>query len=70
MTPKDIDLVQSSFAKVAPIDDGTGLLFYERLFEIAPEVRPLFRGDIDDQGRMFSCPCSPWRSMVSRLSIP
>ncbi len=53
MTPKDIDLVQSSFAKVAPIDDETGLLFYERLFEIAPEVRPLFRGDIDDQGRMF-----------------
>ncbi len=53
MTPKDIDLVQSSFAKVAPIDDETGALFYERLFEIAPEVRPLFRGDMDEQGRMF-----------------
>ena len=53
MTPTDIDLVQSSFAKVAPIDDETGAIFYERLFEIAPEVRPLFRGDMDEQGRMF-----------------
>ena len=53
MTPKDIDLVQMSFAKVAPVDDGTGVLFYQRLFEIAPEVRPFFRGDIDEQGRMF-----------------
>ena len=53
MTPMDIDLVQSTFAKVAPIDDETGVLFYDRLFEIAPEVKPLFRGDIDEQGRMF-----------------
>ena len=53
MTPNDIDLVQSSFAKVAPIDDETGVLFYERLFEIAPQFRPFFRGDIDEQGRMF-----------------
>jgi nitric oxide dioxygenase len=53
MTPKDIELVQSSFAKIAPIDDETGARFYERVFEIAPEVRPLFRGDMDEQGRMF-----------------
>ncbi len=53
MTPKDVDLVQSSFAKIAPIDDETGELFYERLFEIAPDLRPLFRGDMDEQGRMF-----------------
>ena len=53
MTPKDIELVQSSFAKVAPVDDETGVLFYQRLFEIAPELRPLFRGDMEEQGRMF-----------------
>ena len=69
MTPKDIDLVQSSFAKVAPTDDETGLLFYERLFEIAPEVRPLFRGDIDDQGRMFMSmlPCGQWSTTSDSL---
>src|SRR5271165_116472 len=41
MTPIDIDLVQRSFAKVAPIDDETGVLFYQRLFEIEPALREL-----------------------------
>src|SRR5271155_5535108 len=35
MTPHQIDLVQSSFAKVAPIAEPAAVLFYERLFEIA-----------------------------------
>ncbi len=53
MTPNDIALVQSSFARIAPISDETGANFYARLFDIAPELRPLFRGDMDEQGRMF-----------------
>ena len=51
MTPSQIDLVQSSFAKVAPIADTAARLFYERLFEIAPEVKPLFNRDMKEQGR-------------------
>jgi hemoglobin-like flavoprotein len=51
MTPSDIDLVQSSFAKVAPIAEVAAGLFYGRLFEIAPEVKPLFRSDMAEQGR-------------------
>jgi hemoglobin-like flavoprotein len=51
MTPDEIDLVQSSFAKVVPIADVAAELFYGRLFEIAPEVKPLFRGDMREQGR-------------------
>jgi hemoglobin-like flavoprotein len=51
MTPVEIDLVQSSFAKVVPIADAAAELFYGRLFEIAPEVKPLFRGDMREQGR-------------------
>ncbi|TJW28878.1 MAG: hemin receptor, partial [Mesorhizobium sp.] len=42
MTPSQTDLVQSSFIKVAPIAETAASLFYERLFEIAPEVKPLF----------------------------
>jgi hemoglobin-like flavoprotein len=53
MTPTDIGLVQSSFAKVAPLGDEAGAIFYRRLFEIAPEVRPLFHGDMDEQASMF-----------------
>lgn len=51
MTPSQIDLVQSSFGKVAPIAEPAAALFYERLFETAPEVRPLFKGDMTEQGR-------------------
>lgn len=51
MTPQQIDLVQSSFAKVVPIADAAAALFYARLFEIAPRVKPLFRSDMTEQGR-------------------
>ena len=51
MTPDQVQLVQQSFAKVAPIAGQAAALFYGRLFEIAPEVKPLFRGDMAEQGR-------------------
>src|SRR5918993_811764 len=40
ITPEQIVLVQSSFADVA------GMLFYERIFTLAPEARALFGDDI------------------------
>jgi hemoglobin-like flavoprotein len=51
MTPEQIAAVQTSFAKVAPIAETAAGLCYGRLFEIAPEVRPLFKGDMTEQGR-------------------
>ena len=36
MTPDQVKLVQESFAKVAPISDQAAVMFYDRLFEIAP----------------------------------
>ena len=43
MTTKQILLVKTSWAMVAEIDPQTvGSLFYNRLFEIAPEVKPIF----------------------------
>jgi nitric oxide dioxygenase len=51
MTPNQVDLIQASFAKVVPIADTAATIFYGRLFEIAPEVKPLFKGDIREQGR-------------------
>ncbi|MEP2890576.1 globin family protein [Tateyamaria sp.] len=50
MTPDQITLVQDSFAKVTPISEAAAAMFYTRLFEIAPEVKPLFKGDMTDQG--------------------
>lgn len=51
MTPDQIQLVQSSFGKVVPIADDAAALFYGRLFEIAPEVKPLFKSDLTQQGK-------------------
>ncbi|WP_425404260.1 globin family protein [Hwanghaeella sp.] len=49
MTPEQIKLVQSSFQKVLPIADTAADIFYDRLFEIAPEVRSLFPDDMKEQ---------------------
>ncbi len=51
MTPDQITLVRQSFAKVAPIAPQAAELFYGRLFELDPSVRPLFKGDMKEQGR-------------------
>ena len=51
MTPDQIKLVQESFARVVPIADQAADLFYDRLFEIAPDVRPLFPEDMAAQKR-------------------
>lgn len=51
MNPDQIALVQSSFEKVRPIADQAAALFYGRLFELSPEVRPLFKADLQDQGK-------------------
>lgn len=49
MTPDQVKLVQDSFQKVAPIADTAADLFYDRLFEIAPQVRSLFPKDLAEQ---------------------
>lgn len=43
MTPKQIELVQSSWDFVLLTNKEAGMIFYSRLFEIAPELRRLFK---------------------------
>ena len=49
MTLDQIKLVQDSFSKVAPISATAAMLFYDRLFEIAPSVKAMFPADITEQ---------------------
>ncbi len=51
MTPKQIQLVQDSWAIVLPISDQAAELFYGRLFELEPSYRRLFTTDPQEQGR-------------------
>jgi hemoglobin-like flavoprotein len=53
MTPQQIELVQKTFADIKPIAATAAELFYGRLFMIDPELRPLFKGDIRQQGQML-----------------
>ena len=51
MKQDQIDAIQESFAKVVPIFEQAATLFYGRLFETAPALKPLFQGDMAEQGR-------------------
>ena len=51
MTPEQVQLVQESWEKVVPISEQAAELFYGRLFELDPSLKPLFSGDIKEQGR-------------------
>ncbi len=50
LTERKKRLVQSSFTKVAPIADTAAEIFYNKLFELDPSLKPLFKGDIKEQG--------------------
>jgi hemoglobin-like flavoprotein len=49
VNPAQIKLVQESFAKVAPISETAAVIFYDRLFEVAPAVKSMFPSDMTEQ---------------------
>ena len=53
LTPRQVQLVESSFDQFLAEGDAAVLRFYERLFETAPELRGLFPADIGRQSRKF-----------------
>ncbi len=53
LTTAQIGLIRDSFRRLQPdVETASGLL-YERLFEIAPELRAMFRSDMTGQGMQF-----------------
>jgi len=52
MSPEQKALVKETWRKVVPMADAAARLFYDRLFEIDPTTRPLFKTiDLADQRR-------------------
>jgi len=43
MTPSQVELIRTSWTAVEPIQDVAATLFYDRLFELDPSLRRLFR---------------------------
>lgn len=50
MNTQTIALVQESWAKVAAIAPQAAALFYQNLFDADATLRPLFKGDMTQQG--------------------
>ena len=59
MTPEQIQLVSGTWRSVLPIRDTFAGLFYAKLFSLDASLRPLFTGDLKEQGR----------SLVAMISI-
>lgn len=51
MTEHQIQLIQRSFLTLLPQVFDAGAAFYARLFEIAPQVKPLFGEDMSQQSK-------------------
>jgi len=49
ITPEQADLVRRSFDSIWPVRRKIAALFYQRLFELAPDARHLFPDDMERQ---------------------
>jgi hemoglobin-like flavoprotein len=63
----DVALVAASFARVAPRSDVVVAAFYERLFDLAPDVRPLFPSEMAEQRLKFA---STLQLVIENLRLP
>jgi nitric oxide dioxygenase len=69
MTPQQAALIHDSFAEIAPESDLVARIFYDRLFEIAPQMRPFFREDMTEQRVKFMATLSMLVNSLSNLDI-
>ena len=51
MNEDEIKLVRESWEAVTPIAETAAELFYGKLFELNPDYKALFKGDMKEQGR-------------------
>jgi len=51
MTPEQKQLVRSTWIPVNEISETAATLFYNKLFELDPSLRSLFKGDMTEQGK-------------------
>lgn len=67
MNTQEIQTLQQSFSLVEPIAETAASLFYGRLFELDPALRPLFKSDLKSQGEKLM---SSLKLVVTGLNNP
>jgi hemoglobin-like flavoprotein len=68
MQSTTVSLVQESFGRVVPISEDAATIFYSRLFETHPGLKPLFKGDMKEQGRKLMGTIAVVVNSLDRLS--
>jgi len=69
VTPQQIDLVQASWKQAVPVAETAAQMFYGRLFFLDPSLRPLFLGDMREQGRKVMAMLSYTVNGLTRLEV-
>lgn len=54
LTDEQIKMVKDSWDMVVPIAGTAAELFYGKLFELDPALRPMFKGDMEEQGKKLT----------------
>jgi hemoglobin-like flavoprotein len=69
MTNRQISIVRSTWDAVSTLDPVmVGELFYQKLFELSPEVRPMFRNPMPEQSRKLLAMIGYVISKLDKLS--
>jgi hemoglobin-like flavoprotein len=67
MTPQQIALVQDSWKQVGPMAELAAKMLYTRLFTLDPSLRALFKGNLQEQGRVLMAMMSFAVNSLTRL---
>ncbi len=54
MSATEKELVQRTWKELVPVADAVAELFYRKLFDVDPEIMPLFKGDMKEQVRKLT----------------
>ena len=69
MRKERVDLVQATLTQLMPKSKETAAVFYAKFFELAPSTKPLFTGDMKQQGQKFMSTLSYAIHGLSRLGV-
>lgn len=68
MTIEQVHLIRKSYERVEAMGHVAALVFYQRLFELAPELRALFRTEIELQAKKLTEMLTAALSLLERRS--
>lgn len=69
MNPIQIKLIKETWQQVQPRRAAAAGLFYNRLFELAPEVQSMFRRDLNSQGLMLMAALNSVVAHIEHLDV-